>query len=180
MCKGGRKKNPKLKLGRFASWGLSGTGRVAGPHHLNADPDPSVHFNSDPDPSFHFNANPDPSHHRSDANRDHWSTDPHPRLHFVPLELLNFDFNADQDLHGSRSSWQSESMRIRIRNPGYGVCLTVKIGCFFSVRVRVHSSPILKSKTAYILFSSLILFGTTKTAYTILLFDPLWDNKDGL
>ncbi len=68
---GSRKNNPKLKLGRLACWGLGGTGRVAGPHN----------FNADPDPSFHFNANPDPSHHQSDANRDHLPTDIHPRLH---------------------------------------------------------------------------------------------------
>ncbi len=78
MYKGSRKKNPILKLGRFACWGSSGTGRVAGPHRFNADPDPSVHFNADPDPPFHFNADPDPSHQQNDANRDHLPTDPPP------------------------------------------------------------------------------------------------------
>ncbi len=72
MYKGSRKKNFKLKLGRLASWGSSGTGRVAGPHHFNADPDPSVHFNADPDPS----------HQQNYANRDHLPTDPPPKAPF--------------------------------------------------------------------------------------------------
>ncbi len=159
MFRGSQKKNPKFKLGRFASWGLSGTGRVAGPHHFNADPDPSVHFNADPDPSFHFKANLDPSHHQSDTNRDHLPTDPlskapfcaspPPWLHFEPLKFLNFDFNADQDLHGSRSSlfWQS--------GPGFPL--------FFLVYECTAAQY--WSQRRPILFSSLIL---------------CWDNKDGL
>ncbi len=106
MYKGGRKKTPKLKLGRFACWGLSGTGRLAGPYHFDADPDPSVHFNADPDPSFHFNADQDPSFHFNadpdpsfhfnqshhqyhiDVHRDHLSSIPHPMLHLSLRALI--------------------------------------------------------------------------------------------
>ncbi len=57
-------------------------GSVADPHHLNADPDPTLHFlpyldlqmlqndplrpppfnlDADPDPAFHFDGDPDPA-----------------------------------------------------------------------------------------------------------------------
>jgi hypothetical protein len=35
-------------------------GRVADPHHFNADPDPALYFNPNPNPAFHFNADPEP------------------------------------------------------------------------------------------------------------------------
>ncbi len=89
-----------------------GTGRVADPHHFNAEPDPSFHYNADPDP--------DPGFHQIKVMPicDHYSTDP-PRLHLEPprlhckrpwssispfsasnetRKLLNFDFDADLDL----------------------------------------------------------------------------------
>ncbi len=35
-------------------------GKVAVPHHANADPDPACHYDADPDPTFNFDADPDP------------------------------------------------------------------------------------------------------------------------
>ncbi len=45
-------------------------GRVADPHHLNADPDPGFHLNANPNPdlAFHSNADPDPAPRQSDRN----------------------------------------------------------------------------------------------------------------
>jgi hypothetical protein len=35
--------------------------RVADPHHVDADPDPSDHFDPNPDPTFYFNEDADPA-----------------------------------------------------------------------------------------------------------------------
>ncbi len=53
----------------FSSFG----GRVADPHHFNADPDPAFHFNGDPYPAFHFSADPDPAPHQVLGICDHLS-----------------------------------------------------------------------------------------------------------
>ncbi len=37
--------------------------KIAGPHHSNADPDPSYHFDEDPDLTFRFNADQDAAPH---------------------------------------------------------------------------------------------------------------------
>ncbi len=99
--------------------------RVADPHYLNADLDPSFRFNVDSEMAIHINAHPDPRILllvKVMQICDHWYTDP-PGLHFEPprlhcerqqlsiaplelKELLNFDLNnadpasennADQD-----------------------------------------------------------------------------------
>ncbi len=38
-------------------------GKVADPHHFNADPDTSCYFNASPDLAVHFNADPDSAFH---------------------------------------------------------------------------------------------------------------------
>ncbi len=38
--------------------------RVADPHHVDADPDPTYHFDTNPDPTFHFDEDPDPASHK--------------------------------------------------------------------------------------------------------------------
>jgi hypothetical protein len=45
-------------------------GRVADPHHFNANPDPGFDFNADPSPelAFHSYADPDPAPRQSDGN----------------------------------------------------------------------------------------------------------------
>jgi hypothetical protein len=54
--------------------------KVADPHHLTADPEPSFHFYADPDPTFYFHADPDPARHRTDTNLQ--------TIAYRPLKLL--------------------------------------------------------------------------------------------
>ncbi len=89
----------------LSNWRVSP--RVADPHHLDADPDPSFHFNADP---VHFNSDPDPNpdpHQRMrnlrplvyrPSRAQLWASMAlNPRLCFEPLKLLNIDFTADPD-----------------------------------------------------------------------------------
>jgi hypothetical protein len=82
------------------------SGRVADPHHFNADPDPSIHCNVGTDPTFHLNAgpDPDPAPHQSEANLQPLVYRPSraPILAYTPTlyckrPRLHFDFNADPD-----------------------------------------------------------------------------------